>query len=412
MSIQGTVGAVCILTLVTAGGAGAQESRAVLTLEDAVQRAGQHNPTLRAKEREHASTRANEITAGLRPNPTASYTAEQLGSAGVSPQHTVALSQTIETGGKRRRRIESARAATRVSEFELADVRRQVIAQVKKAFTDVLTAEAAVRLASENLQGLDEVERLNRLRVEKGEIAELELLRIQTQRFAFERDLADARQAVQVAKIALSTALGPGAVAREFDVAGDLPFRDLALDPQDLLQQSLERRADVRAAEAGSAKARADINLARANAWWDVAPQLQYQRIGPDNTFGVGLSIPLRVFDRNQGEIERTRAEVERADHLRDAAINQVRAEVETALASVLSEREKVRRLGDQYLPRAERVRATVEFAYRRGGLSVLDLLDAQRTYRETALEHVRALGNYWNAVYQLEAAVGGALEP
>src|SRR2546428_3692247 len=330
MSIQGTVGAVCILTLVTAGGAGAQESRAVLTLEDAVQRAGQHNPTLRAKEREHASTRANEITAGLRPNPTASYTAEQLGSAGVSPQHTVALSQTIETGGKRRRRIESARAATRVSEFELADVRRQVIAQVKKAFTDVLTAEAAVRLASENLQGLDEVERLNRLRVEKGEIAELELLRIQTQRFAFERDLADARQAVQVAKIALSTALGPGAVAREFDVAGDLTFRDLALDPQDLLQQSLERRADVRAAEAGRAKARADVNLARANAWWDVAPQLQYQRIGPDNTFGVGLSIPLRVFDRNQGEIERTRAEVERADHLRDAAINQVRAEVET----------------------------------------------------------------------------------
>lgn len=412
MSIQGTVGAVCMLTLATAGGAGAQESRAVLTLEDAVQRAGQHNPTLRAKEREHASTRANEITAGLRPNPTASYTAEQLGSAGVSPQHTVALSQTIETGGKRRRRIESARAATRVSEFELADVRRQVIAQVKKAFTDVLTAEAAVRLASENLQGLDEIERLNRLRVEKGEIAELELLRIQTQRFAFERDLADARQAVQVAKIALSTALGPGAVAREFDVAGDLAFRDLALDPQDLLQQSLERRADVRAAEAGRAKARADVNLARANAWWDVAPQLQYQRIGPDNTFGVGLSIPLRVFDRNQGEIERTRAEVERADHLRDAAINQVRAEVETALASVLSEREKVRRLGDQYLPRAERVRATVEFAYRRGGLSVLDLLDTQRTYRETALEHVRALGNYWNAVYQLEAAVGGALEP
>ena len=89
-----------------------------------------------------------------------------------------------------------------------------------------------------------------------------------------------------------------------------------------------------------------------------------------------------------------------------------MRAEVETALASVLTEREKVRRLGDLYLPRAERVRTTVEFAYRRGGLSVLDLLDAQRTYRETALEHVRALGNYWNAVYQLEAAVGGALEP
>jgi outer membrane protein, heavy metal efflux system len=118
------------------------------------------------------------------------------------------------------------------------------------------------------------------------------------------------------------------------------------------------------------------------------------------------------VFDRNQGEIERTQAGVQRADYLRDAAINQVRSEVESALASVLTEREKVRRLGDLYLPRAERVRATVDFAYRRGGLSVLDLLDAQRTYRETALEHVRALGNYWNAMYQLEAAVGESLEP
>jgi len=323
----------------------------------------------------------------------------------------VALSQTIETGGKRGRRIESARAATRVSEFELADVRRQVIAQVKRAFTDVLTAEATVRLASDNLQSIDELERLSRLRAEKGEIAELELLRIQTQRFAFERDLADARQAVQVAKIALRTAMGPEAVARDFDVAGELVFRDVALDRDRLLQQSLER-PDVRAAEAGREKARADVNLARANAWWDFAPQVQYQRIGSDNTFGVGISLPLRVFDRNQGEIERAQAGIERADHVRDAAITQARSEVETALAAVLTEREKARRLGDVYLPRAERVRSTVDFAYRRGGLSVLDLLDAQRTYRETALEHVRALGNYWNAVYQLEAAVGESLEP
>src|SRR5262249_62152127 len=127
----------------------------VLTLEDAVQRAVRFNSTLRAKEREHASTRANEVTAGLRPNPTASYLADQLGSPNVSAQQTVALSQTIETGGKRGRRIDSARAATRVSELELADVRRQVIAQVKKSFTDVLTAEATVKLAADNLGNLD-----------------------------------------------------------------------------------------------------------------------------------------------------------------------------------------------------------------------------------------------------------------
>ena len=412
MLARSTIGVIVLLVLAARAVASAPARTAPLTLTEAVQLALQMNPSIRAKQRERDATRAGETTAALRPNPTALYTAEQLGSSNVSQQYTVALSQTIETGGKRSRRIESARAATRVSELELADVRRQVTAQVKKAFTDVLTAEATVRLASDNLRNVDELERLNLLRADKGEIAELELLRVQTQRFAFERDLADAQQAVRAAKIALRQAVGPEALAREFDVAGDLVFRDVPLDRERLVQRGLESRADVRATEAGRDKARADVELARANAWWDFAPLVQYQRIGSDNTFGVGVSVPLRVFDRNQGEIERTRAEVERADHLRDGAVSQARSEVETALASVLTEREKVRRLGEVYLPRAERVRATVEFAYRRGGLSVLDLLDAQRTYRETALEYTRALGNYWNAVYQLEAAVGGALEP
>src|SRR4029453_9113086 len=177
---------VLVLTALSVSAASsAPDPRAQLTLPDAVQLALQKNPLIRAKQREHDATRAGETTAGLRPNPTASYLAEQLGSSGVSPQYTVALSQTIETGGKRSRRIDSARAVTRVSELELADLRRQVIAQVKKAFTDVLAADATVSLASENLQNVDELERLNLVRVEKGEIAELELLRVQTQRFAF-----------------------------------------------------------------------------------------------------------------------------------------------------------------------------------------------------------------------------------
>jgi cobalt-zinc-cadmium efflux system outer membrane protein len=404
-------GAVCILTLAVSLSAAAH-GVSELTIEQAAQLAMQHNPTLRAKEREHEATRATEITAGLRPNPTASYAAEQLGNRAIEAQHTLALSQTIELGGKRQRRILSAQAATRVSAFEVADVRRHVVAEVKKAFTDVLVAQAMVKLASENLQTLDEIERVNRLRAEKGEIAQLELLRVQTQRFAFERDLIDGERAVQTAKIALRTVVGPAAVAPEFIVEGELAFRDLALDRERLVQQALERRPDLRAVEAGRERARADLDLARANASWDIAPQVQYQRIGPDHTFGVGISIPLRVFDRNQGEIARTRAEVARADQLRDAATNQARADVETAFAAVLTELKKVRRLRDLYLPQAQRVRETVDFAYRRGGLSVLDLLDAQRTYRETALEHVRALGRYWSQVYQLEAAVGSPLEP
>ena len=390
----------------------AQVPETSLSLETAVQLALGHNPTLRAKEREYAATKANEITAGLRPNPTASYLADQLGSSNVDQQHTVAISQPIETGGKRQRRIESAQAASRVSELELADLRRQVGAQVKKAFTDLLAAEATGKLAADNLKTLDEVERVNRLRVDKGDIAELELLRIQVQRFAFERDLGDARQAQNVARVALRAAIGTDAIAREFAVTGELVFREVPLDRDRLLERTITSRPDVRAAEAARTRARADLNLAKANAWWDFAPQAQYERVGSNNTFGLGISIPLRVFDRNQGEIARTRAEIERAAYQRDAAAVQARAEVETALAAVQNEREKVRQLSELYLPRAARVRDTVDYAYRRGGLSVLDLLDAQRTYRETALDQIRALSNYWSAIYQLEAAVGGPLEP
>lgn len=382
-----------------------------LSLDEAVQLALLRNATLRAKEYELQSTRANEVTAGLRPNPTGTYLAEQFGSSG-TPQHTVAIGQTIETGGKRGRRLESARAATRVTALELADVRRTTIFQVKKSFTDILVAQATLALATENLKTLDALESLQRLRAERGDISELELARIQVQRFAFERDAVDARQALAAAKIALRAVVGPETVADEFAVIGELGFVDVPLDRSALYRLTLDNRPDLRAAQAGQDKARADVNLARANAWWDITPQLEYQRIGPDNTVGVGISVPIRIFDRNQGEIARTRAEIARTQAHRDAVAIQALLEVDTAIATARSEREKVLRLRDLYLPKAQQARDTVDYAYRRGGLSLLDFLDAERSYRETALEYIKALGNYRTAIDQLEAAVGGALPP
>ncbi len=396
------------LALATRASAGDRLSR--LTVEDAIALAQRENAALRAKEFELQSVRANEITAALRPNPTASYLAEQFGAA-TDPQHTVTLGQTVETGGKRQRRIDASRAATRVTEWELADVKRQLVLQVKQAFAGALLARATLALAEQNLATLDEVERIQRVRAAKGDISELELLRIQVQRFAFERDAADARQAIRAAKIALRTAAGPDRIADDFEVVGDLEFRDVPTDPAGLYPLALANRPDLRAAEAARQKAQADVNLARANAWWDVTPQLEYQRLGNDNTIGVGISVPLRIFDRNQGEIARTKAEVQRADALREQARVLAMAEVDAALSALRAERDKFGALRDTYLPKAKQARETVEFAYRRGGVSLLDFLDAQRTYRETALEHLRALGNYLGAVYQLEAAVGGSLE-
>ncbi len=410
---QGCLGLlVCLGVALITRESGAQERLDRLTLEDALNTATRHNATLRAKEAELQAVRANEITAALRPNPTASYSAEQFGGGGTTePQHTVILAQPIETGGKRQRRIDSARAATRTTGHELNDVRRLVIAQVKAAFSGVLVAQATLALAEQNLKTLDEIERLQRVRAEKGDISQLELLRLQVQRFAFERDAGDARQAIEAAKIALRAAVGPDALADSFDVVGELDFRDVPLDRDELRRRALANRPDLQAARAARDKARADVNLARANAWWDVTPQIEYQRIGADNTIGFGFSFPLKIFDRNQGEIARTRAEAERSDALTRSAAVQALAEVDTALSAVTVQRERVVALRDTYLPKAQQARTTVEFAYRRGGASLLDFLDSQRTYRETALEHLRAVGNFWSALYQLQAAVGGSWE-
>jgi outer membrane protein TolC len=144
------------------------------------------------------------------------------------------MSQPIELGGKRGRRIDSARAATRVSGYELAEVRRQLLFQVKKSFSDAQTARDSLALAEQNVSSLDEVERIQRVRAEKGDISELELLRIQVQRYVFERDAADARQALQAAKVALRSAVGRDAIAEDFEIVGELTVREFPAMPTDL----------------------------------------------------------------------------------------------------------------------------------------------------------------------------------
>ena len=405
--------AVCCLALLGAGAAvHAQERLSSLTLEQALRLASETNPNVRAKEFELKAVGAGEITAGLRPNPTANVLAEQFGGASSASQtqYTINIGQPIELGGKRQRRIDSATAQTKVTTHELADLRRQIDFQVKKTFTDILVAKDALALSEQNLSALDELEKIQRLRAEKGDLSGLELLRIQVQRFAFERDAADARQALRAAKIGLRSLIGADKVTDDFDAAGSLELRQSSYTQSELYRRALDTRPDIRAAEAARNKAKADINLAKANAWWDVTPQVEYQRIGPDNTIGFGFGLPLRIFDRNQGEIARTRADALRVDAVRDAVVIRALSEVDTALAAVDTERGKVEVLRDTYLPKAKQARETVEFAYRRGGVSLLDYLDAQRTYRETALQYLQALGNYQTAIYLLEAAVGAPL--
>src|SRR2546422_137312 len=231
--------AVCCLALLGAGAAvHAQERLSSLTLEQALRLASETNPNVRAKEFELKAVGASEITAGLRPNPTANFLAEQFGGASSASQtqYTINIGQPIELGGKRQRRIDSATAQTKVTTHELAD---------------------------------------------------------------------------------------------DFDAAGSLELRQSSYTQSELYRRALDTRPDIRAAEAARNKAKADINLAKANAWWDVTPQVEYQRIGPDNTIGFGFGLPLRIFDRNQGEIARTRADALRVDAVRNAVVIRALSEVD-----------------------------------------------------------------------------------
>jgi cobalt-zinc-cadmium efflux system outer membrane protein len=402
----------CLAFLSAPERASAQAPVANLTLAEALSLAHTANPTVRAKEFEVQAVGANEVTAGLRPNPTTNFLAEQFGSGSVAvTQYTFSVGQPIELGGKRQRRIDSAKAATKVTAFELDDLKRQLVFQVKKSFNDILIAREALVLAGQNMAALDEVERVQRFRAERGDISGLDLIRIEVERFAFERDQADARQALDAAKISLRTSIGPERLAEHFDVSGELVFPEISKSKSELYRLALDSRPDLRAAMAAREKARADVNLAKANAWWDVTPQIEYQRIGPDNTIGFGFSLPIKLFDRNQGEITRTQAEAQRAEAAREALLAQVLAEVDTALATVTAEQRKVVLLRDTYLPKIRQARETIEFAYRRGGVTLLDYLDAQRMYREKSVEYLRSVSSYSTAVYVLESAVGGALE-
>ena len=402
-----------VVTLGVARLGGAQQQLDRISVDEALQLALRQSPTVRAQQAALASTKAGETTAALRPNPTMNFLAEQFkpGGSQQETQYTVNMGQPFELGGKRGRRIDSARAATQVASYQLEDIRRQITLQVRSAFAGALIAREQLALAQENVKTLDDTERIQRLRAEKGDISQLELLRIQVQRFTFERDAADARQALSAAKIALRTAAGAEHIAEDFEVVGELGFKEVSLDRAVLMRRALDNRPDLRAAEADRERARADHRLARANAWWDITPQIEYQRIGPDNTIGFGFSLPIRIFDRNQGEIARTQAEISRVDAVREATALQVLAALETDRQIALTQRERVVSLRDVYLPKATVARDTVEFAYRRGGQSLLDFLDAQRSYRETALAHLQALGAYLSAVYQLEADIGGPLD-
>ena len=399
--------------LLVAGITGRAAAQQALTWEQVRERFLANNPNLSASRINIEEIRANEITAGLRPNPDLSVVLDQfhLFNPPVDPfnnsQWTPTVQQLFERRHKRQLRVASAQEATAIAGTDAEDLQRTLSFSLRDAFNRILLAKSLYDLAQENVQYYDQVIRLNQERLKAGDISQSDFDRIDLQRVQFESDLVNSRVNLRTAKIDLLQFMNERQPVDAFDITGDFGFKETILLPQELHQHALDARPDLRSATRAVEKAQVDNRLAWANGSVDPTLGFEYQRTGPDHTAGLIFSIPLRVFDRNQGEKARTSLDIQRSERVREALIATILHDVDAAYAQVDGTRSLLRPYRDRYLPQAEKIRETVSYAYRNGGSSLLDFLDAQKSYRDTQLAYRNLIGSYLTAVNQLNLAVG-----
>jgi cobalt-zinc-cadmium efflux system outer membrane protein len=377
-----------------------------------------NNPTLSAGHLTVEEARANEVTANLRPNPQLGIVLDQFpvfNPSILSPnsaQWTPTVTQLIERQSKRHLRYQSAQLATEATQSEAQDLERTLIFDLRDAFIRLLAAKSVLQLAQDNLAYYDKVIDVNTERYKAGDVAKIDLQRVELQRAQFQSDYQTAQVSLQQAKLDLLNLMNEKTPAGQFDVFGEFDFHDAIPDLGELRNTALSARPDLQSAQTTAHKAEVDHKLAWANGSTDPTLGLEYQRTQNINTLGIDLQIPLRIFDRNQGEKQRTRIEIDRSQRLREALQSGVFHDVDSAHATLLSLLGLLSPYRDRYIPEADAVRETISFSYAHGGASLLEFLDAQREYRDTQLAYRNLVASYLAAVNQLNFAVGREVIP
>ncbi len=392
-----------------------------LSWEQVRQRFEQNNPTLLASKLTIDESKAQEITAYLRPNPALSLTADQINPFSGGPPHSTfgtvlsvaTVSYLHERRHKRELRLESAREATGIATSGQADLERNLLFSLRNAFVQTLQAKAVLRLAQDNLSYYDDVLKVSRERYKAGDIAQVDLDRLELLRVQYESDVQTAQVNLRTAKIQLLTLLNERIPVEQFDVTGTFDFTDQLQTLEEFGKVALDTRPDLRAATQAVNKAKTDHRLATANGSTDPIFGFDVGRNPPiDQYFGVGVSIPLRIFDRNQGEKLRTQLDITRNERVRDAIQAQVFSDVDSAYATLSSNVILLGPYKAKYLQQAVRVRDTITFSYQHGGASLLDFLNAQSEYRSVERNYLSLIGSYLIAASQLNLAVGREVIP
>ena len=379
------------------------------------------NPTLQAGQIGIDESRAQEITANLRPNPNLTILGDQIDPFSGGPSHG-SFAYLLASGNvnylwerehKRGLRLESAQKGTAVAISGQADLERNLVFNLRGAFVQTLQEKATLNLARENLAYYDHVLDVNRDRYTSGAIAQVDLKRLELQRIQYLSDLQMAEVNLRLAKIQLLMLLNDQTPVEQFDVTGPFDFAEQIPPLADVRQAALDTRPDLRAALQSVDKAKTDHQLAVANGSADPTLGLDVGRNPPiDQYIGFSVSIPLRVFDRNQGEKRRTQLDVARNDRLTLETRAQVFSDVDSAYATVNSTVILLKPYKDQYLEEASSVRDTISVSYQHGAASLVDFLNAQADYRSVQVNYLNLVASYLNATNQLNLAVGHEVIP
>ncbi|MBV9268756.1 MAG: TolC family protein [Acidobacteriaceae bacterium] len=379
------------------------------------------NPTLKAAQANIAESRAEEITAYLRPNPDFGLTTDGFQ---INPNQGVwrpfagvfevpSISYLHERQHKRELRLQSAKQTTDVTISQTADQERSLIFNLRNAFVQVLQAKSVLENAKDNLAYWDRELTVNHERYKAGDIAEVDYDRLVLQRVQFESDYQAALVNLRTAKITLLQLLNDRTSIEQFDVTGPFDFSPELKPLQTFRTLALQSRPDLKAAVQSVDLAKTNYQLAVANGSTDPTFGVWFTHNASianpfaNNTMGASINIPLRIFDRNQGEKARTRIDISRNERLRDAAQAQVFNDVDSAYVTLESTLNLLRPYKEQYLALSLAVRDKVAFAYQRGGASLLDYLDAEKAFRDTRLAYVNLVGSYLVATAQMNMAVG-----
>ena len=379
------------------------------------------NPTLKAAQLNVDESRAQEITAFLRPNPDFGFTVDGFQ---VTPNEgvwrpfsgvleTPSVSYLHERRHKRELRRDTAKQTTAVAESTYSDQERSLLFNLRNAFVGVLQAKAVLENARGNLSYWDRELTVNRTRYNAGDMALVDLNRLELQRVQFEADFETAMVNLRTAKIQLLTLLNSRTPIEQFDVNGAYDFKEELKPLEDFRMAALETRPDLKAAQQNVELAKLNHQLAEANgstdptfsAWFSHNPS--FSNPFATETVGGSVSIPLRIFDRNQGEKARTQIDIGRNERLRDAAEASVLSDVESAYWTLVQALNLLKPYKTKYLPLAEDTRNRISFSFQNGGASLLDFLDAEKSYRDTRLAYLNLIGSYLVASAQMNMAVG-----